>query len=219
MAEAERAVHAIAETWRFFAAAPREDFGYRTAEPKLTKVMKAYARDVAGPEAGCRGKWTAENVYPKIDRVTGKSLKEVRTDIEYFWMDGQSRMELVFEFKRLTRTAASDKHYLGESGLGRFVDGEYSLAQPMALMVGVLLEPDAAIVNALTQQLNKPDVAHRLRIQAQANGDLLFNPSVLFPAHAEFDTEHQRDSDKAPPCGSIRIAHLFFQFAYSPPPK
>jgi hypothetical protein len=88
--------------------------------------------------------------------------------------------------------------YLGENGLRLLFDGIYSRHQAVAAMVGVLLDPRPQVLPPLLGAL----------------GDK-FAPSDVFPAAAQFDTEHERDAAVAPSHDTIRVAHLFFEFGYA----
>jgi hypothetical protein len=210
---ATEAVDALFDGWNELASQPRSNFNPRTREPDLTKALKIYVETVTAPMRGVLGMWAAEDVFGEMDSTTGKVVKERRTDIVYGWNDETRAMKLVFEFKKLGRQKSHRKHYLQTKGLRRFVDGIYSRHEPVAAMVGVLLDPRPDVVPPLTSALADTALASGLRLRQANNGQLFFTPSALF-ANAEFDTEHERDPGLAPSHGTIRVAHFFFEFGY-----
>ncbi|MER9203788.1 hypothetical protein NKH74_32365 [Mesorhizobium sp. M0933] len=102
----------------------------------------------------------------------------------------EQRAELVFEFKRLKKGKTSQNAYLGDSGLERFVTGQYSAGQSVALMCGVLLDDHANIVPGIRLALDGL-VTHLAKV-AHTSGAYQHSPSSLFPPAAEFDMEHTR---------------------------
>lgn len=219
LVQAEGAVEAIQTSWTFLASRPRKGFDYHVREPRLTKMLRQHAKDVTGPELGLTGFWGAEAIEDIVDFEEAEVLKEFRTDIHYNWMSDEQRLELIFEFKKLTRHDSSRKIYLGEEGLLRFITGDYSQGQPVAVMVGILMHPTEPIVDALRRTIKSPATAAALYLCKTPSGELLCDPSILFKDLAAFDTEHLRSKAKAPPHGTIRVAHLFLPFGHEPPVK
>lgn len=211
---ASEAVTAVCAAWNFYAGAPRSDFNRSTPEPKLTKLMCCYIRRVVAPKLGLLGTWAAENVIGDLDPVSGEFIEERRTDISYGWNDDAARqqLELVFEFKRLRATKGDRKHYLGEKGLQRFVTGIYSPGQERALMVGVLLDPQAAVLPALKGEFADPVRAAQLALIPATSGVPLIQPAAF--AQADFDTEHRRPPPRGHASGRIKVSHMFLEFAY-----
>ena len=140
------ASEALLHGWRELAHIAGPEFNRRTQEPRLTKRLKIYVENYVAHERGLLGKWAAEDIIGDINPQTGALIKERRTDIVYAWNDDSSSFELVFEFKRLRKGKAHRDKYLGEDGLARFVTGLYNRRQPIAVMVGILLAPEATIV-------------------------------------------------------------------------
>ena len=207
---ASAAVDALNESWRVLTARPRTHFHQKLKEPVLTRVLKTHLERVTARQRGLLGMWAAENVINTMDFETGQLTEERRTDIVYGWNNTTTSMQLVFEFKKLSKTASSRKAYTGSSGLGRFVTGIYSPGQPVAAMVGMLMHRHEEVVPPLMQDLDVPATVAGLRL-VQVGGKSCRNPSSLFSS-AEFDTCHQRPPELAPSHGTIQVAHLFFAF-------
>lgn len=210
---ATEAVEALRQGWIELAQRPRPDFNPKTKESALTKRLKVYVENHVARERGLLGMWAAEDIIGDVDPVTGAMIEERRTDIVYGWNDAARSMKLVFEFKRLGRQKKHRDHYLQDQGLGRFVTGIYSRRQAVAAMVGVLLDPEPEVVPAIKTALEQAKLATTLRLRKTAAGLAYARPSEIF-AHADFDTEHERDAALAPTHGTIRVSHFFFSFGY-----
>lgn len=202
---AAQAAAAICKSWEFLTTKPLH-FNPKMTEPRLTKAVKIHVEQVTARQAGLLGMWAAENVIGVIDETSGKVTDERRTDITYGWTNVQAGFQLVFEFKKLTRHAKSRASYVGPSGMGRFVTGLYSKGQPMAAMVGILIDAHDTIVPPLVKILEATTSTTALK-SIMVDGKVCKAPSELF-GEAEFDTAHTR----APEMDTIRIAHLFLRF-------
>lgn len=209
---ATQAVEALLDSWRFLASTPRAHFHPQMKEPALTKALKAYVENVTARERGLLGMWAAESVHHDIDPETAQLTQERRTDIIYGWNDAARAMELIFEFKKLGRQKRHRDHYLRAKGLGRFVSSAYGRHQPVAAMVGILIDPEHEVVPPLQQALGEAELSGLLRLQPTSSGSPFEQPSALFEA-AHFDTEHERDVALSP--GPIRVAHFFLPFGYT----
>ena len=213
----EEAAKALHKSWCALSGRRQPGFNRRTHEPKLTRVLKEHVARVTGPEHGLLGMWAAEAVYNEVDPDTAEIRKENRTDIVYGWNNDRVGIEFVFEFKKLSRYARSRNKYLGEDGLRRFVDGAYARGQPMAAMVGILVDSRERILPALEREIAKEPRVKELRIRCRSKGAVLQKPSQLFPSIADFDTEHERrDELLAEGHDTIRVVHLFFEFGQEP---
>jgi hypothetical protein len=210
------AVEALCESWRSLSSKYRPAFNPTTREPELTRVLKAHVEYVTGRKRGLLGMWSTEGVVNKVNFETGEVIEERRTDITYGWNDENIGIQLVFEFKKLNRHARSRSHYLGENGLMRFVTGIYGKQQPVAAMVGILIEPFGSIVPPLRDALGDVTFREHLRLREKTDGRFYDRPSRLFAA-ADFDTEHERMADDGTSEGPIRVAHCFLGFAYELP--
>lgn len=217
--EAESAVEALVRGWNAMAAIQRRAFHPKIPEPKLTRVVRWCIRTLIAPEMKMLGYWGTEGVENDVDPDSAEILGEGRTDIAYHWNNTTTQLSLVFEFKKLTATKGSREQYL-DAGLVKFVTGLYSEGQAAAVMVGILGADRAEVVAGLRGALCNRATNGRLNLCADAAKRLVLDPSLLFPKHADFDTEHLRSKAKAPAHGTIRLAHLFVAFPYMTyPPK
>ena len=208
---AAEAVTALCESWRIMADVWRPSFHPGTREPNLTRVLKDHVERVTARKRGVLGMWAAETVQNETDVHTGELIDERRLDIVYGWNDDKVGMQLVFEFKKLGRLANSQRQYLGEDGLGRFVSGIYGRGQPVAVMVGILIDPEDQVVPKLIGTLS--NMIATLRIRLRDDGRVIEQPSRLFQ-EAKFDTEHERDIKILPSQNTIHVAHIFLEFGY-----
>lgn len=210
---ATEAVDALCESWDQLTRRPLAGFHPGMKEPLLTRALKAHVESVTARNQGLLGMWAAESVINVLDPVTAEIREERRNDIVYGWNDETTGVQLVFEFKKMGRSAADRKHYLGANGLERFVTGIYSRHQPVAAMVGILVDPIQDVVPPLTNALSAAATIERLHLRLFLSGKAFERPSILF-GRADFDTEHERDAALASTHGRIRIAHFFLQFGY-----
>lgn len=210
---AREAAEAVRLAWADLAARPLPYFNPKTKEDALTKRLKVYIENNIAPKRGLLGMWAAENIIGEVDPATGEMVEERRTDIVYGWNDESQEIKLVFEFKRLGRQKRHLDHYLKDRGLGRFVTGIYSRRQPVAAMVGILLDPESEVVPPIRKALDDNALATALRLRKTATGEAFTRPSTLF-AGADFDTEHERDPAYAPMHGTINVSHFFLAFGY-----
>lgn len=210
---ATEAVSALKQAWTELAARPLPHFDSKSKEPALTKKLKVYLDTHVSRQRGLLGTWSAEDIFGVINPATGQLTEERRTDIKYAWNDHAQNMQLVFEFKRLSRLKKDRDQYLREKGLSRFVTGIYSRNQSVAAMVGILLDPESEVVPPILAALDDAELAAALRLVRQENGTPVTRPSALFE-EADFDTVHGRDAELAPSHGTIRVCHLFLSFGY-----
>lgn len=211
-----KAVKALCESWRVLSAEKRPHFHSGIIEPRLTRALKAHVERVTSRDYGLLGMWATEAVQNEMNFHTGKLIEERRTDIVYGWNNEEVGIQLVFEFKKLSRSARSRNLYLGEDGLGRFVSGIYGRGQQVAVMVGILNDLESRIVPPLLCALANSEIINSLRIKPTSDGHSFSQPSLLFQ-EANFDTEHERNADLAPNHGTIRVAHIFLAFGYTMP--
>jgi hypothetical protein len=210
------AVEALCESWRFLAKQWRPGFHPGQKEPQLTRVLKAHV-EVTSRDRGLFGMWAAEGLINAIDPDTAHIREERRSDIVYGWNNDHTGIQIVFEFKKVSRHRRTHNVYLGKNGLQRFVAGIYSRKQAIAVMAGVLLDPKELVVPPLCLALGQEPTSSVLRLRRTPSGEPFEKPSILFPA-AEFDTEHDRDAHLAPSHGTIRVAHFFLGFDYRTAP-
>lgn len=135
----ELRTHAVALIWMgfqqlnatSFAAAEEDDI---TGE--LVKAMKSVIQNHASPE------WVAhyhvqEQIPQNVDSKRGK--RRPKMDIEFERSGRGPRPQLGFEAKRLGRGNAVG-HYLGDEGLGAFLNGYYPTTHGEAGMLGYIQE-------------------------------------------------------------------------------
>ena len=208
------AVDAICQAWAELSAWPRPEFNPRTKEPALTKRLKIYVESHTARDHGLLGMWAAEDIIGTIVPETGKLDEERRTDIVYGWNDDSQQLKLVFEFKRLGKGSRYRSRYLGEDGLARFVTGIYGRGQPVAAMVGILLDPEPDVVPPIRRALTHARRVAQLNLR-MVDGRPWVRPSRLFRV-ADFDTEHDRETEDEDAEDPIAIAHIFLAFGYPP---
>ena len=209
------AVDALCESWRVLAAIHRPHFHPRISEPSLTRVLKVHVENVTARQRGLLGMWSAETVINRVNFETGELIEERRTDIVYGWNDEKIGIQLVFEFKKLSRHKRSQTNYLGQNGLLRFVTGIYGQRQPIAAMVGILIDSFERCVPQLREALADVTLARPLRLRPTSTGYPYHRPSQIFPDVAEFDTEHDKSPEGTGTDEVVRVAHLFFPFDYA----
>jgi len=211
---ATEAVDALCESWNVLASQRRPLFNPSSKEPQLTRILKAHVEYVTGRKRGLLGMWSTEAVINKVDFATGEIIEERRTDIVYGFNTEQVGIQIVFEFKKLDGKKRSRTYYLGEDGLLRFVTGIYGKNQPVAAMVGVLIDSFEKAVPPLREALSDKSTVTALKLRPCTSKKYYDQPSKLFSV-ADFDTEHDRPPDGQTPQSPIRVAHCFLSFAYN----
>jgi hypothetical protein len=215
--EANIAVRFLCQLWNELAISRAEGFTAAVSEPDLTFVLTEKLKDMARHRAKLRGRWGQESQGGEVDPTTLRIRKRYRTDIEYFTDRYDPALRLIFEFKKLSDNETTRGKYYGDSGMMRFVVGNYSIGDPVALMVGILMDEDAPTVTGLRRALHLPAVRGPLAMVKTQRDEYFREPSSLFPESARFDTDHVRDANKAPAHQTIRIAHVFVGFPDPPP--
>lgn len=212
---APTAAKALKHAWDLLVATSPDTFNAREIEPTLTKIL-CEQLIATKREDRLTGLWSYENPQGKLVRK-GKRIgleNNRRTDIRYFTDRADPALELIFEFKRLNHQPSQRKKYTGESGMMRFITGDYSVGNPLALMVGILNVHRDDCVPPLTQWLNSAEAKAELHMET-VDRKQTRNPSGFF-VEAEFDTEHLRPIGKGPAHGTIVISHLFLDFPNLP---
>jgi len=207
--EAAIAAQHLVKVWKAISASQSKHVKYSVSEPKLTERLHSYLLKFNG-ESGLTGFWQNESQHAIYD-AEGNLLDRTRKDITYSSNAGK-RLHFIFEFKKLTRTSV--KTYQGPKGMRRFVDGNYGNNEPLAAMVGMLQHADRDPVESLYRSLSNPRVRGELCMVHDADENYLRKPSTVFPMlpEAEFDTEHRRPPENAPPGGTTTLVHLFIEF-------
>lgn len=207
-------VGALREVWTELTTLSPETFHPNANEPRLTELLCEHIRAVFKTRTKLTGQWSYERRLGKIKPRKGGGVEiseRKRTDIEYFSDRYDPSLELVFEFKKINGKAGRRNTYIGPDGMLRFVTGSYSIKQPLAIMVGVLTDPEAACVQPLIDLLKTSKSMSMLQMKT-TSADPLKIPSIVLPTLAKFDTEHQRAAELATEHGTITIAHLFLGF-------
>ncbi len=210
--DAKKVVQVLCEAWRELVRDSAQTFHGKEKEHRLTELLGEYIR-TAKAGVGLTGYWSYEDRQGTIVRSpTGgfTVVKRRRTDIQYFSDRLQPALRLVFEFKKIDHTKTRRVAYTGAEGMERFVMGDYSVGEPVALMAGMLLKPTSECVPALTTYLSSAAAQAALGMVANPAGQFVRSPASF--SDAEFDTEHKRPTGKAPAHGSIVICHLFLNF-------
>jgi len=199
----DAAATVLHEAWEDLVRRNTPGFQPKNREDHLTLKLKLYC-DALGPRRGLLGSWSAENKVGVLDIESGEIVWQKRTDISFHWNNNEQALVFVFEFKKVSHTSASRKAYLGDDGMGRFVEGYYSQDETAAAMVALLTGPEDKIVPHIQNSLS--DGSYESKLRQRKNGSDLFitQPSQLIEL-AAFDTDHDRSSDRPP----IRLAHIF----------
>jgi hypothetical protein len=205
------AVDALHRAWHTLVASAPKDFAPSCKEPHLTEKLCLYLMHNRAADR-LTGRWSYENNQGElvVQNGTAKVVKRKRTDIKYYTNHEDPELDLIFEFKKLNHLKAQRDKYSGDEGMARFVTGEYSLGQPVALMVGILTVHQDDAVAPLMRWLNSADAKTLLHMEA-VEGRHTRSPSRFFKA-AHFDTEHMRPIGKGPVHGTIVISHLLLGF-------
>lgn len=219
--DAPMVVRLLQEAWTRMATVDGPDtFRVGAREPELTELLCLHLRETKH-HSKLTGFWQYETPQGEIHRFGPKGVRarnRKRTDIQYLSDRCDPPLELVFEFKKLGSSKPRRDAYSGEEGMLRFVTGEYSKRQPLAVMVGILIEHRDDCVPPLERWLDSAEAKTLLHMET-VRGKNRHVPSRFFPDESLFDTEHLRPSDRAPAHGTIVISHLFVEPADVPPRK
>jgi hypothetical protein len=202
--ETQAAAKFLATTWNLLAKSCPEDITYTKSEPKLTELLSYYLKRLQAA-SGLTGFWVNEDQEPYFD---GDRMRRTKKDITYYSNASKFRLELIFEFKKLSHSSLAT--YRGRDGMRRFVDGNYAPQKPLAVMVGILLTGGQDdVIMALYNSLSQVAIRSELQMVQDPTGRYIRKPPEAAQSTAEFDTEHRRPADKAPPNGTTTIAHIF----------
>lgn len=217
--EAQRAARFLAATWNEVSTRKPKAFRMTLRENQITETFGLYLKKLSLAQARLTGWWSHEDRHAELDESDEgdvKTVRRIRKDITY-QSNATERLELVFEFKKLTATNSSCKTYRGVDGMRRFVDGNYAKDLPLAFMVGMVIGDMKDCRDTLHRSLVSPAGRSDLRMIPDAHGQLIVTPSKLFPSIAAFDTEHTRPAGWALPYGTMLLSHLFLSMPISPP--
>lgn len=205
--EAHRATQFLVNTWHTVTAKASENVDQRRKEPQLTEQLCWNLDQLAESEGKLLGYWSYEKPG-EFNPITGKKIKRIRQDIEYFSNAGNVRLNLTYEFQKLKAKGDSWRAYQGESGMRRFVDGYYAKQLPVAAMVAMTLDDNKCCIDGLRRSLLIDGTRDSLKMLPDDAGRYIREPSQVLPA-AAFDTEHKRPPEQAPPQGATTLAHIF----------
>lgn len=212
MDETSRAVTFLAKTWQEVVLAKPKSFRPSERENKHTELFAKYLNLNSVANGRLTGFWVSEHpdvILQNADSEEPQISARIRKDISYLSNKHEPRLMLIFEFKKLKDSKSSWSTYCGPEGMGRFVDGHYAIGLPNAVMVGMVIGETGACVNGLKRSMQSLARRGDLRMLTREEEKVIFEPSILFPNVASFDTEHNRPEEKAPPHGTIMLSHLF----------
>lgn len=205
--EAKAAASFLVTTWKQCIKTFDSDFKFTKREPQLTELLMVNINKLKAV-SGLSGFWENESQVPRLE---GRVVKRTKTDIKYQSNKGIP-IELVFEFKKVKSNSLAT--YKNESGMRRFVDGYYSVKQPLAAMVAIIeAGTEKDISDNLIRALSHKDSYNNLRMVQNSKGEYIRRPSELLESIAAFDTEHSRPKDQAPVCGTTTLSHILLESA------
>lgn len=202
--ETRAATQFMIDIWNNASSAYPKDFSFRLREPDLTAMLTYYLH-LHEADAKLSGFWNTEAQMPK--KRGGGRLSRTRKDLSYQSNYSGSRIDLTFEFKKLTSSSLAA--YRGNDGMMRFVDGEYAIGKSLAFMVGITKPSDISPIQSLKRSLTNKGTQKALRMVHDAHGKYIVEPSEIVPKSCQFDTEHNRPPAKAPINGTITLGHIF----------
>jgi hypothetical protein len=161
-------------------------------ETKITRIFaKAMQREARQRGLQFSVRSHAEELE-HLDETTGKGFGEIDIMLQHGYDD---RCYFAFEAKKLnstTRTGnwepGTDK-YVGEPGMGGFVDGTYACHQPHGGMLGYVMDGDCSGAKArIGESMEKKAAALKMSTPCE------LKPSRHLPEHPElFETGHHLD--------------------------
>lgn len=209
--EAQRATKFLYDTWESLVASKPKAFCPTLRENQHTERLYKFLAGLSEGKGRLTGFWhyeVPEHDFENEESDDLKIINRTRKDITYTSNEKGKRLELIFEFKKLSDTALSRSQYRGKNGMRRFVDGHYARGLPLALMVGMIIGDDDACVDGLKLSMQSKASLGDLRMVLR-DKTYLFEPSTIFPGVATFDTEHNRPTDMAPSHGTMLLSHMF----------
>lgn len=142
----------------------------------------------------------------------GTTSRLARADIRVI-LGAPGTPHLVIEFKKLDGTTGARWQYCFD-GVSRFVEGKYAVGHVFGVMCGIHPGPLADEVAALADYIRQPERAAKLLCVANGAGDVVTMPSPAAPAHARFDTLHNRPT--LTPADPISLLHMLIPCISSP---
>jgi hypothetical protein len=120
----------------------------------------------------------------------GCTTRIARADIRVM-LGAPGTPHLVVEFKKLDGSADGRWRYCFD-GMNRFVEGKYAVGHAHGVMCGFSPNDLAGEARALATYIAQEEYARRLCCIADSAGQIVTAPSQVDPAHAKFDTNHDR---------------------------
>jgi hypothetical protein len=209
--ESQHAATFLQETWRQLVKNKPELFYGGQREDKLTEKLSAYLIKLCVGKGHLTGFWGNEDRLPYIDTDSSglTKVKSIRKDITYKSNASTTRLDLIFEFKKMSADKTSVRNYRGKDGMGRFVLGQYAHGQPIAVMVAMLIDNPKTCISMLKKSLLSTAARDDLRMVSRGENQYVFEPSMMLPNIAHFDTEHNRPPEIAASHGTIILSHMF----------
>lgn len=204
--ETRAATTFMTDVWKTVSRANPEDFKYKSREPDLTAMLTYYLQCLEG-SSRLLGFWNTEAQIQK--KMGPGKLSRTRKDLSYQAYINGYRLDLTFEFKKITSSNLAT--YRGNDGMKRFVDGDYAIGKPIAFMVGITRRNDTDPIDKLFDSLQKNKIKDELDMIQDSTGRYIIRPSEVVPGSCVFDTGHNRPSGKAPPGGVITVGHIFVE--------
>jgi len=147
-----------------------------------------------------RNFWAVEET--RVHDPTRLGKRRVRLDIEIVKSQQGPRPRFRFEAKRLN-DAASRREYLGNDGLGCFLDGRYAKEDDVAGMLGYV---QAAAISFHAEKLEEAIARKREAYSVEAGGE--WKTCQLVKDLSSFETRHRRKG-KLP---VITLLHTLLSF-------
>ena len=190
----------VSNTWKHLVERYLFHHSYREREEKLTVSLCSELDNAERRQQnGITGTFKAENWI--VERQNGEIKKIGRTDIIYIY-SGKGTPELIIEFKKLDGSNQNSKRKLYCSdGMQRFVDGKYAKNHPIGVMCGVIKTKRAKELKKLKDFIKTTE---HLNIEA------FYQPSLIAPSIADFDTIHRRNYSTN--ATTISLVHFFLDF-------
>jgi hypothetical protein len=140
----------------------------------------------------------------RINEAGRRGKRRKRVDIEFEWVCHCPRPHYPFEAKRLCINTHPISEYVGPSGLGEFLSGNYAQDRIEAGMIGYIQSdtPEAWAAKAQKKFEKEPEI-----IQICSDGNWT-NIKIISELGHCFRSKHHRSTEKRP----ITLYHVFLIF-------
>jgi hypothetical protein len=166
---------------------------------ELVRSMQDALQDRSAPR-WARNFWTVEETRVHDPSRLGKRRR--RIDIEILKSQQGPRPRFRFEAKRLHDTA-SRMDYLGDEGLGCFLDGRYAKEDDIAGMLGYV---QADVIDSHAQELERAMARDLDAYAVEADGQ--WKSRQIVNDLASFETRHRRKGSLP----AITVLHTLLSF-------